>query len=213
MTQTITLRYLFDPLCGWCYGASRSVTQLAKHPAIDLRPMPTGLFAGSEARPMAGFAAQAWANDQRIAKLSGRVFSEEYHRNVLGDTDASLDSTVATRAVISTAEIAPSRVIEVLATIQSARYVDGKDVTSAAVVSDLLTKMDLEDAGARVIAADDDLLHAVDVRTDAARQLMSRFGQQGVPALIATINGTQSVLDSGVLYAGIDRVLTTLNLT
>ncbi|WGW05300.1 hypothetical protein [Tropicibacter oceani] len=63
MTRITILHYLFDPLCGWCYGASATIGKLAKHPHIDLRPHATGLFAGRGARPMKSFAAQAWAND------------------------------------------------------------------------------------------------------------------------------------------------------
>jgi len=53
----ITLTYLFDPLRGWCYGA---------------RPMD------------ANFAAYAWANDQRIAQMTGLPFSPAYRDGVLG---------------------------------------------------------------------------------------------------------------------------------
>jgi putative protein-disulfide isomerase len=40
------ITYLFDPLCGWCYGASAVLEKLVARPdfAIDLAP--TGLFAG-----------------------------------------------------------------------------------------------------------------------------------------------------------------------
>lgn len=210
MTQTVKLQYLFDPLCGWCYGASDTIKSLAKHPSIDLQPMATGLFSGTGARPMSGFAAQAWANDQRIAALSGQVFSKDYRRDVLGDKDASLDSTVTTLAVTAVNETTPDRTIDALAALQAARYVDGKDVTSATVVATILSNMGLADAGARVVAADDSLLQAASARMSAARDLMSAFGLQGVPAMIATIDGAQSVLDASALYAGTNDILAAL---
>ncbi len=210
MTQTVTLHYLFDPLCGWCYGASETIATLANHPAIDLQPQATGLFAGSGARPMKSFAAQAWANDQRIAALSGRQFSEAYRRDVLGADDASLDSTLATLAVTAVVDTTPDRVIEALAAIQAARYVDGKDVTSSAIVANVLTDLGLADAAARVLAPDTTLTDLVRARTAQARDLIAAHNVQGVPALIAEVNGTRRELDASTLYSGPDAILATL---
>ncbi|SFA68752.1 putative protein-disulfide isomerase [Poseidonocella pacifica] len=212
MTQTAILHYLFDPLCGWCYGASATIATLAKHPDIDLQPRATGLFAGNGARPMKSFAAQAWANDQRIAALSGQQFSESYRRNVLGAADASLDSTVATLAVTAVADTAPDRVIEALTAIQAARYVDGKDVTSSAVVAHLLTEMGLAEAAARVLNPDTALVDLVRNRTAEARALMTTHNMQGVPALIAEVDGARRGLDASTLYGGPDTVFATLGL-
>ena len=30
------ITYLFDPLCGWCYGAAPAVQRLAKDPSVSL---------------------------------------------------------------------------------------------------------------------------------------------------------------------------------
>ncbi len=212
MTQTTTLHYLFDPLCGWCYGASATIGTLSKHPDLDLKPLATGLFSGSGARSMKSFAEQAWANDQRISALSGQRFTEDYRRDVLGAVDAYLDSTVATRAVTAVADTAPDRVIDALRAIQSARYVKGKDVTSATVVADLLVELNLADAAARILEPNDALLNLVRERTQAAQQLMAAYNLQGVPSLIAEVGGERRVLDSGTLYSGPDAVLAALRL-
>lgn len=212
MTQTATLHYLFDPLCGWCYGASATVGTLANHHAIVLRPHATGLFAGSGARPMKSFAAQAWANDQRIAALSGRQFTEAYRRDVLGADDASLDSTVPTLAVTAVDDTNTDRVIEALVAIQAARYVEGKDVTSSAVVAGVLAELGLADAAARVLTPDAVVTDLVRTRIAEARILMTTFGLQGVPALIAEVDGARRGLDASTLYSGPDAVLTTLGL-
>lgn len=213
MTRTSTLHYLFDPLCGWCYGASATIAALATRPDIDLKPHAIGLFAGSGASPMKSFAAQAWANDQRIAALSGQQFTEAYRRNVLGADDASLDSSVATLAVTAVADSTPKRMIEALRAIQTARYVAGRDVTAAAVVADVLTDLGLADAAARVLNPDAALADLVRRRTAQARSLMTTFQLQGVPALIAEVDGTRAPLDSSTLYSGPDAVRAALKLT
>ncbi len=208
MAQNITVQYIFDPLCGWCYGASDTMAKLAFHPSVSVQMLPSGLFSGPGARAMAGFAAQAWQIDQQIAHLSGQAFSEAYRANVLGDADAMLDSSVTTLAVTAVAQEAPEREAEALKAIQEARYVHGQDVTSTAVVAGLLSELGLPQSATAVRTPDDALLKATRDRTAAARNLMAQYGAQGVPTVIA--NG--GPLDSRVLYAGADQVLRALGL-
>ncbi|WP_201722682.1 hypothetical protein [Caulobacter sp. BP25] len=64
--------YLFDPLCGWCYGASAGINVLACRPDVTVDLLPTGLFAGGGARGLdAGMTSHIWAADQRIAQMTG----------------------------------------------------------------------------------------------------------------------------------------------
>ena len=96
MTHKPLITYLFDPLCGWCYGASPALRRLAAHPGISIELAPTGLFSGSGARPMdSQFAAYAWSNDQRIAELSGQRFSIDYREKVLGQSGGRDQAVVA----------------------------------------------------------------------------------------------------------------------
>src|SRR5262245_61600521 len=118
------LTYLFDPLCGWCYGASPALRQLAAREDCVVELAPSGLFCGENARPMnEEFADYAWANDQRIARLTGQQFTPDYRRKVLGDHTSFLDSGPATLALTAVAQIAPPRELDVLRAIQEARYV------------------------------------------------------------------------------------------
>jgi putative protein-disulfide isomerase len=140
MTATTPrISYLFDPLCGWCYGASATLEKIVARPDIVLELVPTGLFAGQGARPMdEGFAAYAWANDQRISRLAGQPFSEDYRRKVLGDRTRLFDSGPATLALTAVALTAPDREFGALQAIQKARYVEGRDNTDVSVLSDVL---------------------------------------------------------------------------
>lgn len=57
-TPTVTVTYLFDPLCGWCYAAAPALKFLQGQEGVAVVLAPTGLFAGAGARPMdAQFAA------------------------------------------------------------------------------------------------------------------------------------------------------------
>ena len=199
--------YLFDPLCGWCYGASAAIGQLSQQPSLRLELAPTGLFAGAGRVMDAAFAVHAWANDRRIAELTGLPFSGAYRRNVLDRPDSPFDSSVATLALTAVALNAPSRELEMLKALQDARYVQGLDICDVAVVEMLLREQGLETAANRFATGDAELLAANDVRIQMARRLMQAVGAQGVPALVVSNDHGHRLLRSDALYADLERLL------
>ena len=197
-----TLYYLFDPLCGWCYGAAPAVSALFESAATPMVLLPTGLFSGEGARPMDdAFAAYAWSNDQRIERLTGQGFSEAYRSRVLGDRQQLFDSGLATLALTAVSLTTPAREFVALKAIQHARYVDGDDVTSAAVLGDLLTSLGLDAAATRLAQPDAALLGANRARVDRAQALMRALGARGVPTLVVESAGKRRMLDLAASYA------------
>ncbi|WP_457281540.1 DsbA family protein [Polaromonas sp. P5_D5] len=200
--MTKTLYYLFDPLCGWCYGAMPALSALAETPAVGIELLPTGLFAGEGARPMnSDFAAYAWSNDQRIERLTGQRFTGQYREQVLGDRQRLFDSGPATVALTAVSLTAPSRELEALKAIQNARYVDGKDTTSLETLAGVLRGLGLEQAAAMVEQPEEDLLVANRARMDRAQALMREFGAQGVPTLVAESGAQRWVLNNADFYS------------
>lgn len=197
-----TLYYLFDPLCGWCYGATPALSALLEMPAVSVELLPTGLFSGAGARPMdSDFAAYAWSNDQRIERLTGQRFTEQYRRQVLGDHQRLFDSGPATVALTAVALTAPARELEALKAIQGARYVDGRDVSSPATLADVLQRLGLEQAAKMLMQPDEALLAANRARTDRAQALMREFGARGVPTLVAESGARRWVVNHAAFYS------------
>ncbi|RZU00736.1 DsbA family protein [Rivibacter subsaxonicus] len=188
-----TLIYLYDPLCGWCYGAGAALAGLEGE-EWAVRPLPTGLFAGDPRRRLdPAMEAHIWQADQRIAHLSGQPFSEAYRERVLRNPAMPFDSGPATAALTAVAERAPSRERAALAAIQRARWVDGRDIADAAVLAEALAG----EFGAAGLA---DAALAARSRERIARgqRLMREFGFGGVPALIA-LRGADPALDEPAL--------------
>jgi len=196
------IHYLYDPLCGWCYGATRAVSELVETPGVSIEFLPTGLFSGEGARPMNDeFAAYAWSNDQRIEHLTGQPFSEAYRQQVLGNHQHGFDSGPATLALTAVALTAPARELDALKAIQRARYVDGDDVTSLPTLVDLLKTLGLVAAAALLERADVELLDAAHARADRAQAWMHELGARGVPTFIAQSGSKRRLLDSSAVYA------------
>jgi len=208
MASPSHVSYLFDPLCGWCYGASPMLEKLAAEPDFAVTLVPTGLFSYAGARPMdAVFAAYAWANDQRIERLTGQPFSNEYRQNVLGAHGGRFDSAPATLALTAVHVGEPEREFEALKAIQHARYVNGVDITDTSVLAAVLRELGLEDAARRISAPGAELLDANRKRVDSARETMLRFGLQGVPSLIVGQDEVERVVSGNALFGGWDELL------
>lgn len=211
MNQTTHVTYLFDPLCGWCYGAAPMLDALAARPDLQVDLVATGLFAGAGARPMdEGFAAFAWTNDQRIGRLTGQVFSDAYRHHVLGDHARPFDSGPATLALTAVALTAPNREREALKAIQTARYVEGRDNTDVAVLVQILRTLHLLAAAERLAHPDGALIAAHRARLDSARIDTKRFGSKGVPALIVGSGDQRRMVQASALFGNLDTLLATL---
>ena len=208
MAATTHITYLFDPLCGWCYGASAMLEKLIAQPDFAIELAPTGLFAGDGARPMDdGFAAYAWQNDQRISRLSAQPFSEDYRQKVLGDRARLFDSGPATLALTAVAVTAPDREFGALKAIQNARYVEGRDATDISILSHVLRSLNLHAAADRLATPDDALITAYRNRTEAAREEMRRRGVNGVPVLIVGSGENRRTASTNALFGSLEGLI------
>lgn len=201
------ITYLFDPLCGWCYGAGPALERLVLQGDFAVELAPTGLFAGDGARPMdASFASYAWQNDQRIARLTGQRFSEVYRSRILGDASGLFDSAPATLGIIATGLSDPAHELSALKALQHARYVEGRDNSDRSVVADILAEKGWADAAGRVRSQNEELLAAYRRRIDAARSEMVRLGANGVPAIAIGDGAKRRLLPGGALFGDFDTL-------
>lgn len=211
MADTIEIEYLFDPLCGWCYGASPMIEELAARSDITLRLVATGLFADEGARPLdAGFAEFAWKHDQKIAALTGQSFSDAYRQQVLGAGKGMLDSGPSNLALTAVALEDPSREFEAMRAIQRSRYVDGGDITDLTALADVLEALGLSTSADRIRDPDDALLRATRDRIAAGRATAKDFNLRGVPALIAGTGEKRRLLNANALFSGKEALFASL---
>ncbi|MEO8020281.1 DsbA family protein [Polaromonas sp.] len=206
--QKTTVTYLFDPLCGWCYGASPAIQRLGHENTIQLKIAPTGLFSGSGARAMdAAFADYAWSNDMRIEKLTGQRFTEAYRTQVLGKSGSLFDSAATTLALTAVALTEPQHELDTLKILQEARYVQALDTTAVPVVEKLLRDAGRSAAADRLAAGDAALMAANAARIRKSLGLMQTLGAQGVPALVITDGRGSRLLRGNALYGSFDSLL------
>ncbi|CAH1650584.1 conserved hypothetical protein [Chelatococcus asaccharovorans] len=205
-----TLTYLYDPLCGWCYGATPALEALQARTTITF--LATGMFAGEGARTMdAGFAAYAWDNDRRIEALTGQPFSHVYRERIL-QPGIAFDSTAAALALAAVGLDAPQRVFDAYKAIQHARYVDGRDTSVREEVAAVLDSAGLSAPAKRMRAADPEVLAYAQRQIAHGRRLMAAHGARGVPTLILTAGEEHRILPSQVLYGDRETLLRHVNI-
>ena len=187
------IKLFMDPLCGWCYAAAPEVKKLAETAAIEL--IPTGLFSQAGRTVTPEFARHAWSNDQRIAQLTGQVFSDSYRDNLLQE-GMPFNSFPIVLALTWVQQQAPEQELNAYHAIQIARYVDGRDNTQLPVLANILANLPLALSEAEILQAlqDEALVQQTEQRLAAGQAEARQFAVQGVPSVFAeTGQGWQQV--------------------
>ena len=201
-----SLNYLYDPLCGWCYAATPGIARL-RAAGVTVTLSPTGLFSDPGRVMTTDFAAYAWKNDQRIAAMTGQIFTEAYRRQVLQAPGTAFDSTAATLALTAVAMDEPEREVDALRVLQEARYVSGRDITDLATVGAILAEAGFQKAAAALNAQSPALSSANAARVAAGAAKVRQLGASGVPTLVLVDGPIQRLLDGGVHYGPPEALL------
>lgn len=177
MTST-RLHYIYDPLCGWCYGAAPLLAAARRVLAVQLHG--GGLMTGPQRQPVsAQLRDYVMPHDRRIAKLTGQPFGDAYFDGLLRDGGAVFDSAPPTTAVLAAEQLA-GRGADLLARAQAAHYQEGRRIADPAVLQSLAADIGLDPA-----AFSDAFEALTGPATQAhfadSRQLLARVGGGGFP--------------------------------
>jgi putative protein-disulfide isomerase len=186
------LHYIYDPLCGWCYGAAPLVA--AARDIVTVRAHGGGMMAGPGRRPVTPqFRSFVVHHDQRIAQLSGQTFGERYTEGLLRDTSVVLDSEPPIAAVLAADRMA-SRGLDMLARLQIAHYVEGRRIADRTVLISLAAQL-----GLAASIFDETLAQVEGQATQRhigeSRALLERVGSEGFPTFALEADGRFSVID------------------
>ncbi|WP_166218411.1 DsbA family protein [Pseudomonas atagonensis] len=183
------LHYIYDPLCGWCYGA-KPLVQAAQQ-VLPVMAHAGGMMSGANRQPVsAQLRDYVMPHDRRIAEYTGQPFGEAYFEGLLRDHTAVFDSTPPIAAVLA-AEAIDARGLQMLGRLQTAHYVEGRRIADESVLIDLAT----QSGYAR------DTFHAAFKSADtehhikASRALLARLGGRGFPTLALEQHGQFTLID------------------
>jgi putative protein-disulfide isomerase len=196
VSQTIVsaakLHYIYDPLCGWCYGAAPLIQAAREIMAVQAHA--GGMLTGARRMTVAPELRQfVMSHDQRIAQLTGQPFGTAYTDGLLRADGTVFDSAPPITAILAAEQIG-RRGLDLLARLQSAHYVEGRRIAEPAVLRGLAAEIGLDvDAFAQAYAELDGA--ATRAHIEASRALLARLGAGGFPTLALEHGGSLTVLD------------------
>ncbi|ELM3740032.1 DsbA family protein [Yersinia ruckeri] len=139
-----TLHYIFDPLCGWCYGAAPLLKAAQNIAGLTISLHAGGMMTGPNRRQIN----REWRNyviphDKRIEELTGQPFGEDYFNGLLRDTSAIVDSAPPITAIL-VAETLTGRGLDMLHRIQHAHYFEGQRISDTPILVELAGNIGLD---------------------------------------------------------------------
>ncbi len=177
--QQTTLHYVYDPLCGWCYGAAPLLQAAATMAGLKIELHAGGLLMGSRRQPM-GEALRDYVrpHDQRIEALTGQHFGERYFNELLLREGCLLDSEPPIRAVLAVTALGGDGLV-MLHRIQQSHYRDGIWIGEPAFLATLAAEQGISAEEFQQVYLQAPLLqHLAD-----SQGWMKRLGGQGYPTL------------------------------
>jgi putative protein-disulfide isomerase len=194
--STATLHYVYDPFCGWCYGAAPMITAATAIPGLEIQAHGVGMLSGDKSKLMSG----EWRDfvrphEARITAFSNQIFADAYVQGVLEHENVQLDSSPPIAAML-TAQQLSGRGIEMLKRLQVAYYQEGQAIADRGVITDIANELGFEPesfmATFDLIAADSLLDHI-----DRSNGMLEALNARGFPAFALEIDGQMEVLAMG----------------
>ncbi|HBO24400.1 MAG TPA: DsbA family protein [Providencia sp.] len=138
----ITLHYIYDPYCGWCYAAAPLIEIAANHPNIQLELHGGGMLAGDSRLHLDDqFRQYIMQSDKRIAAMTGQIFGDDYI-NMLHEPNLVMDSTPPQTAILAATK--QGKGVEMLKAIQKAHYISGRHIKEPQTLSAIANEISLD---------------------------------------------------------------------
>lgn len=184
--NTITLHYIYDPYCGWCYAAAPLIAIAANHPNIHLELHGGGMLAGSARLHLDDqFRQYILQSDKRIAAMTGQVFGDDYIA-MLHQPNIVMDSAPPQTAILAATK--QGKGVEMLKALQKAHYVSGRQIKQPEILSEVA-----QEIGLNIEQFQKDYAQCAQTETDAhiaqSKQLLGQSGASGFPTLLIEQQG------------------------
>lgn len=175
----VTIHYFFDPMCGWCFGATPLAEILFNTPNVNLVLHPGGMIKRREMDD--SFRMMAQDHDKEIALQTGQLFSQAYHKKLASDETIVLDSYITAQA-ISVMEKLNNKGFEMLKAIQQAHYQYALDVSEPNTLAIIAKELGIEESQWLSLMALGSL--AIKHEMQKSHSLMKHWGIRGFPTFI-----------------------------
>ena len=191
------LIYVYDALCGWCYGFGPVIRRFYDTYASDFTfdVLSGGMMTGPRVQPIAesmGYVEQAY---KVVEQRTGVRFGEAYLNNILRPGTYVSDSEKPGMALTFFKALLPDQAIPFAGTLQNALYRDGVDLNVNAHYGPLVEPFGID--------PDEFVAHlsdaAIKEQTWAEFNLVSRYSISGFPSVIVNTGEQLFLIARGYL--------------
>ena len=199
------LVYVYDPLCGWCYGFSPVIQAL--HDATKRRAswevLAGGMVMGEQVGPIGRLSEFLKQALPRVEGTTGVRFGQAFTTGVLEKGTLVLSSLEPSRALQAVKTVALEKAMPYAALLQSALYERGLDISSLGVLGDLAQEIGIAHFDIEYLKTE-----TYD-RTMAEFELVAGMGITGFPTLVGFDGEVGKVFSRG--WAPFDRLFESVN--
>lgn len=146
MDMTPQILYLFDPLCGWCYGFSDTIFRFSEKFNADYEfvAIPGGMITGERIAPFATMQTYISGAYQRVENMTGVKFGESYLTSLLPSKQILMDSEPPSRAIVTFRTFDSNQSIAFAKALQKAHYQEGKDYNDSSWYAPLAAEFGID---------------------------------------------------------------------
>lgn len=190
--------YLFDPLCGWCYGFGPQMNQFAQsYPQFKYTVLSGGMVTGARVGPLSQIAPYIKEGVQRVEDLSGVKFGQAFLADLHGEGKTHMDSTPPTKAFVILKEALPLKAVDLAHAVQAVFYCDGLDLNEVESYQGLCDEFGVDyDDFARKFNSMEYQLATKDEFNEAGR-----YGVSGYPTVVARFDKQYYMIGHGFAKA------------
>ena len=195
MAQKPKLYYVYDPLCGWCYGFSPVIVDIEKKYAekLDIEVVSGGMIRGNRVGPIGKVAPYIKDAYKTVEQHCGVKFGDGFLKGVLEPGTMIFNSEMPCRALVCIKRINPAIAVAFSHDLQKGIYYDGMDTGVLTAYAPLLDKHKISKSQFTALMQNDETLTA----TKAEYAQAEALGVSGFPTLIFEKDGKKTVLARG----------------
>jgi len=194
--------YVYDPLCGWCYGFSPVMTKIYEKHKNNVRfeVISGGMVTGNRIGPIgevAGYIGEAY---KTVEQKTGTKFGTDFLEGTLKEGKANFTSIPPSIALTIFKEYKPEEAILFASDIQKGIYYEGKEPEMEKWYADLAARYGIKEDVFLAKFEESDYL--VKARSDFKRA--QELGVRGFPSVFIERNGEVTMISSG--YSDFDNL-------
>jgi putative protein-disulfide isomerase len=185
------LLYIFDPLCGWCYGISGELSKIETHykDQMEFDAFTGGMVLSDRTGPIAEMQHYILPGIKRIEEMSDMQFGQKY-KELVQEGSYFCDSEPACVAFQVIKTLKPEHTLNAAHDILNAHFKDGKNLNKAETYLELLDNYQISEDEFLTKFSDRELIK----QTYQEFNFVHQLGISGFPSLVLVFKGTDGHL-------------------